>query len=38
MGVLAYNPTLNELDVVGADLCTREALTGGPSPDPTMGR
>ena len=38
MGVLAYdNMVLNELDIVGAEGVT-EVLSGGPSPDPTIGR
>ncbi len=38
MGVLAYdNLTLNELDIVGAEGVT-EVHSGGPSPDPTIGR
>jgi Amt family ammonium transporter len=38
MGVLAYdNLTVNELDIVsGAGL--EQVLSGGPSPDPTIGR
>ena len=38
MGVLAYdNLQLNELDVVGAD-GVEAVMSGGPSPDPTIGR
>jgi Amt family ammonium transporter len=38
MGVLAYdNLQLNELDIVGAD-GTELEFSGGPSPDPTIGR
>ena len=38
MGVLAYdNLVLNELDIVGSD-GVEEVLSGGPSPDPTIGR
>jgi Amt family ammonium transporter len=38
MGVLAYdNLTLNELDIVSG-LGVEEVLSGGPSPDPTIGR
>jgi ammonium transporter, Amt family len=38
MGVLAYdNLVLNELDIIGADGVT-EVHSGGPSPDPTIGR
>jgi Amt family ammonium transporter len=37
MGVLAYdNLVLNELDIVGPDEAM--VLSGGPSPDPTIGR
>ncbi len=39
MGVLAYdNLTLNELDVVGIDGVPAVVVSGGPSPDPTIGR
>jgi ammonium transporter, Amt family len=38
MGALAYdNLVLNELDIVGAEGVT-EVHSGGPSPDPTIGR
>jgi Amt family ammonium transporter len=38
MGALAYdNLVLNELDIVGAD-GEEMVLSGGPSPDPTIGR
>lgn len=38
MGVLAYdNLSLNELDIVGKE-GSEMALSGGPSPDPTIGR
>jgi hypothetical protein len=38
MGVLAYdNLQVNELDIVGAD-GTEMVMSGGPSPDPTIGR
>jgi ammonium transporter, Amt family len=38
MGALAYdNLVLNELDIVGAEGAT-EVHSGGPSPDPTIGR
>ena len=38
MGVLAYdNLSLNELDIVGKE-GPEMALSGGPSPDPTIGR
>ncbi len=38
MGALAYdNLTVNELDIVGAEGVT-EVHSGGPSPDPTIGR
>ncbi len=38
MGVLAYdNLVLNELDVVGLE-GEELVLSGGPSPDPTIGR
>ncbi len=38
MGVLAYdNLQLNELDIVGSSGASM-ALSGGPSPDPTIGR
>ena len=37
MGVLAYdNLVLNELDIVGPE--EEMVLSGGPSPDPTIGR
>ncbi len=39
MGVLAYdNLVLNELDVTGADGVPEMVASGGPSPDPTIGR
>ncbi|MFZ4514936.1 MAG: ammonium transporter [Acidimicrobiia bacterium] len=39
MGVLAYdNLQLNELDVVGTGTEPTEVISGGPSPDPTIGR
>jgi len=39
MGVLAYdNLVLNELDVVGIDGVPQVVASGGPSPDPTIGR
>jgi Amt family ammonium transporter len=39
MGVLAYdNLTLNELDVIGIDGEREVVASGGPSPDPTIGR
>ncbi|MGZ8733803.1 MAG: hypothetical protein ACXW1M_01315, partial [Acidimicrobiia bacterium] len=39
MGVLAYdNLVLNELDVVGIDGVPEVVASGGPSPDPTIGR
>ena len=38
MGVLAYdNLSLNELDIVGEE-GSEMALSGGPSPDPSIGR
>ena len=38
MGVLAYdNLSVNELDIVGTE-GSEMALSGGPSPDPTIGR
>jgi hypothetical protein len=38
MGVLAYdNFTVNELDIVSGT-GVQEVLSGGPSPDPTIGR
>jgi Amt family ammonium transporter len=38
MGVLAYdNLVVNELDIIGSEGVT-QVLSGGPSPDPTIGR
>ncbi|MBM3674940.1 MAG: ammonium transporter [Actinobacteria bacterium] len=39
MGVLAYdNLQLNELDIVGTEAEPEMVMSGGPSPDPTIGR